>query len=195
MQGQVERSEVVDIAQYEAIRQDFRAEVIALKENRRLFVGPHFHFLFENHQTVLYQIQEMMRVERIVEEKAILHEVKTYNELIPPKGGLSATLMLEYENEEKRAEVLPGLLGLEEHVWFSAAELEPSKAEFSRSQIGETRLSSVQYLTFPLSEAYRNHWLQAAEEGTLRLLVDPPRYAAETVVPPAVAQALAEDFS
>ena len=137
MEQAVTRGEVLDIARYEAGRPEFRARVLAGKENRRIFVGAHFNFLFENHLTVLYQIQEMMRVERIVEEPAILHEIETYNELLPPNGGLAATLMLEYVDSEQRAQYLPGLLGIEEHVWLHVGELPPLRAEFSREQIGE----------------------------------------------------------
>jgi hypothetical protein len=195
MQEPVKRDEVADIAQYEKSRPDFREKVMALKEHRRVFVGAHFHFLFENHLTVLYQIQEMMRVERIVEEAAIQHEVDTYNELIPPPGGLAATLLLEYEDRRQREENLPGLLGIEHHVWLHVGEQEPLKAEFNQSQIGEARISSVQYVTFPLAEPHRTHWPEAAEAGTLKLVVNHPHYGAEAVLSPSVAKALAEDFS
>lgn len=195
MQEPVKRSEVLDIARYEALRPEFRARVLACKENRRVFVGAHFHFLFENRLTVLYQIQEMMRVERIVEEHAILHELETYNELIPRGGGLAATLLLEYVDSEQRAQNLPGLVGIEEHVWLHVGELAPLRAEFDRAQIGEARISSVQYLKFPLLESHRGGWAEAAREGSLKLAVDHPRYTAQAVIEPKVASALAEDFS
>ncbi len=195
MQEPVKRDEVLDIAQYEAERPVFRSKVMALKENRRVFVGEHFHFLFENRSTVLYQIQEMMRVERIVEEEAILHELATYNELIPAEGGLAATLMLEYADAGQRARFLPGLVGIENHVWLKIGDLESIQAVFNTSQIGEARISSVQYLRFPLTDTHRARWSEAAGEGQVVLLVDHPRYSAETVLSPAVAAALAEDFS
>ncbi len=195
MQKPVERSEVVDIARYEQTRPQFREEVLAAKSRRRVLVGEHLNFLFENHITVLYQIQEMMRVERIVEEAAIEHELATYNELIPPPGGLSATLLIEYEDQALREEHLPKLLGLEEHVWLKVGHLEPLKAVFDRSQLGETRISSVQYMLFTLDDAMRQGWQQAAREGTLKLAVDHPHYSAEAVIPLEVAQALAEDFA
>ena len=99
MEQPVTRLEVLDIAQYEKSRPAFREKVLELKSKRQLLVGGHFNFIFENHTTVLYQIQEMMRVERIVEEEAIAHEISTYNELIPKNGGLAATLLLEYETQ------------------------------------------------------------------------------------------------
>ena len=143
MQLPVTRSEVQDIAEYEKARAGFRDEVMAVKALRRVLVGSHFNFIFENHTTVLYQIQEMMRVERIVEESAIEHELKTYNALIPPEGGLSATLLIEYEDAEKREQNLPKLLGMQNHVWLRIGCLPPLAAQFEGSQIGETRISSV----------------------------------------------------
>ena len=195
MQSPVTRSELLDIAEYEKKRPSFREEVMAAKALRRVMVGQHFNFVFENHVTVLYQIQEMMRVERIVEESAIEHEVSTYNSLIPPAGGLSATLLIEYVDATTRAENLPKLLGIENHVWLHVGALPPLAAEFEQSQIGEARISSVQYVEFPLSEAHRAGWQEAAEAGTLKLVVDHPHYSEEAVISPEVARALAEDFS
>ncbi len=195
MESPVKRSDLLDIERYEKARAGFRDRVLAAKALRCVLVGKHFNFIFENHLTVLYQIQEMMRVERIVEEAAIEHEVNTYNELIPPPGGLSATLLLEYERPEERAEHLPKLLGLEEHVWLKAGGLPPLQAEFSMAQLGEARISSVQYVIFPLDEAWRARWMQAAEDGNLILAADHPHYTAETLISPEVAQALAGDFS
>lgn len=195
MEQIVRLDELLDIAKYEAVRGEVRGRVMALKELRRVFVGNHFNFLFENHATVLYQIQEMMRVERIVDEKAIRHELETYNALIPIEGGLFATLMLEYADAGERAVHLPKLLGIENHVSLTVGDLEPLRAVFNAAQIGEARISSVQYLRFPLAEAQRAGWLEAARQGSLKLTVDHPHYSAETVLSPAVAQALAEDFS
>ena len=81
--------------------------------------------------TVLYQIQEMMRVERIVEEAAIEHELTTYNALIPPPGGLSSTLLIEYVDRELRARELPKLMGIESHVWLKVGGLPPLAARVS----------------------------------------------------------------
>src|SRR5258708_15574595 len=92
----IERNEVLDIGSYEPLRETFRRRIIELKRVRRVAVGANITALFENHDTVLYQIQEMLRTERITREDAMLHEIETYNELIPVPGELSATLFLEY---------------------------------------------------------------------------------------------------
>ena len=86
----IELSEIKNIADYELIRPALRPRMIALKDRRRISVGDHLTFLFENRETVLYQIQEMMRIERIVKPEEVAHEVATYNELIPGDGELSA---------------------------------------------------------------------------------------------------------
>jgi len=195
MQNAVAVSEVLDLTEYEKVRPAFRAEVLAEKERRRVRVGDHFTFLFENRRSVLYQIQEMLRIERIVEERAIAHEVETYNELLPPPGGLGATLLLEYEQRETRAVVLRELLGLERHVWLHVGQAPPVAGVFDRRQMGSERLSSVQYVTFPLEEAHRAAWHDAAAAGALKLVVNHPRYSHEAVLSPDVAAALAEDFA
>lgn len=195
MMEPVDRSEIQDIAQYEKIRPDFRARVLADKELRRVAVGPHVTFLFENHLSVLYQIQEMMRVERIVDEDAIAHEIKTYNELIPQHGELAATMFIEYPTAAERAEALPKLIGIERAVRLELGEGLRVDAAFDTRQFDTERVSSVQYVRFPLREEHRAAWRESARAGTLRLVVDHPQYRHSATLPEAVAEALAADFS
>ena len=195
MEQPVTRPEVLDIAQYEKSRAGFREKVLELKSKRQIHVGEHFYFIFENHTTVLYQIQEMMRVERIVDEEAIEHEISTYNELIPKNGGLAATLLLEYETQEEREIVLPQLMGIENHVWIAVGDLPMAPAKFDTAQIGDTRVSSVQYISFPLDQSHRDQWIDAAKAETLRMVVDHPAYTAEAGIPVDMAEALAQDFA
>src|SRR5687768_12643171 len=102
----IERSEVLGLADYETIRERFRARVVEEKKLRRAFLGPHASCLFENRDTVLLQIQEMLRTERITREAAILHEIETYNELIPGAAELSATILIEIEDKDTRESFL-----------------------------------------------------------------------------------------
>jgi len=190
----ITRTEVLDIAQYERIREDFRTRVLAQKEARRVQLGPHFTLLFENHQTVLYQIQEMMRVERMVDETAIAHEIETYNELIPSPGQLSATLLIAYDTPEIRAEKLGQLLGLEHHLLLEAPGLPPAPALFDQRQVSDTRLSSVQYIRFALNTELHRRWRELGQAGQLRLVANHPHYQAQTVLTPALVAALAEDL-
>jgi Protein of unknown function (DUF3501) len=170
----VELREIQDIAAYELERKTWRPQIMALKDRRRLRVGAHVTFLFENRETVRYQIQEMMRLERIVEPDAIRHELDTYNELIPLRGELSASLLIEYDSPEERAVALHDLLGLENHVWMAVGDGLPSRARFDTRQISTDRLSSVQYVKFPLTPEQRARWRDGA-----RIVIDHPKYPAE----------------
>jgi hypothetical protein len=170
-------SEICNIADYELERRTLRPRMIALKDRRRVRVGEHLTLLFENRETVRYQIQEMMRIERIVDLAAIRHEVETYNELIPPEGGLSACLLIEYAEAEERDAKLRELAGLEEHVFLAAGGLEPSRAVFDGRQIASERISAVQYIRFELTAEQRARWGEGA-----RIVVDHPRYRAETAL-------------
>ncbi|HET7206266.1 MAG TPA: DUF3501 family protein [Terriglobales bacterium] len=146
----VEISEIKNIADYELVRPDLRPRMMAVKDRRRIRVGGHLTFLFENRETVLYQIHEMMRIERIVRPEDVAHEVETYNELIPGPGELSASLLIEYDTPEERAVRLRELLGLENHIWLETGG-QRSQAEFDARQIATDRISSVQYVKFKLS--------------------------------------------
>jgi hypothetical protein len=194
MQQPVTRSEIMDIAQYEQARPEFRRQVLAAKEHRRVAVGEHFTFLFENHLTVLYQVLEMMRIERIVADAAIQHEIDTYNEMIPPQGGLAASLLIEYEDPTLRAIHLPRLLGIEKHVWLLVGGQAPVPARFDTRQIGDDQVSSVQYLTFTLPAEHRRQWMELGQAGLIRLKIDHPHYPHSAALTPAQAAALAKDF-
>lgn len=194
MQEPVKRSELMDIAQYEKARPQFRQQVLAAKALRRLQVGEHVTLLFENHLTVLYQVQEMMRIERIVEEAAIQHEVDTYNELIPPPHGLSLTMLIEYDDPAQRAVELPRLLGIQDHVWLAVGSLPPVPGRFDLRQIGDDRVSSVQYFTFTLPPEHRRQWLELGQVGLIRVRIDHPSYTHEGRLSPEQAAALAQDL-
>src|SRR5689334_22488444 len=120
----LEFAEIKNIADYEIEREHWRPEIMMLKDRRRIEAGEHVLFLFENRETVRYQIQEMLRVERIVKKDDIQHELDTYNELIPREGELSATMLIAYPSPEERAVKLRELLGLEDHVWLQVCGTE-----------------------------------------------------------------------
>jgi hypothetical protein len=149
----VERSEILDYVTYGEQRDAIRTSALAAKSVRRIVVGGYFTFLFENRETVRYQVQEMMRVERIVKEDDIAHELKTYNELLHPKGRLGCTLLVGIDDEAERDVKLRQWVGLNDHVYAKLADGTRVKPTWDARQVGERRLSSVQYLTFELSEA------------------------------------------
>jgi hypothetical protein len=168
----VELSDIKNIAEYELLRPELRPRMMALKDRRRVRLGDHLTLLFENRETVLYQIQEMMRIERMVKADDIANEAATYNELIPAQGEFSATLLIEYENAEERALRLRDLLGLERHIWLEAGG-ERCQAHFDVRQMSPQRLSAVQYLKFPLSPKQIRHFARGA-----KIISDHPNYAA-----------------
>ena len=146
----VARSEIVDYVTYDDVRPRLREDVLAAKARRRIHVGAHLTFLFENALTVRYQIQEMMRVERLVREADIVHELATYNELLGGDGELGATLLIEIDEPADRAVRLREWRALPEHVYATLDDRSQVRAVFDLAQVGDDRLSSVQYLKFPV---------------------------------------------
>ena len=144
----VERPEIVDYMTYEDMRARFRAEVMKAKELRRIHIGEYLTLLFENHLTVRYQIQEMIRAERIVRESDIAHEIDTYNELLGGEGELGGTLLIEIEDPALRDRKLREWWSLPEKIYVVLENGTRIPAMCDEHQRGEGRLSSVQYLKF-----------------------------------------------
>ena len=144
----VQRDELLDWVTYDERRSELRRRSMAEKERRRVAVGEHLVFLFETHATVLYQIQEMMRAEKIVREADILHEIETYNELLGGPGELGCTLLVGVEDAAARTEKLRAWIALPEHVYVRGKDGRKIRARFDPRQRGEDRLSAVQYLKF-----------------------------------------------
>jgi hypothetical protein len=148
----VERSEIVDYQTYGELRPEIRAAVMKEKEHRRIHVGTHLTFLFETHATVRYQVQEMMRAEQIVKEADILHEIETYNDLLGGPGELGCTLLVELDDPEARATKLAEWLELPKHLYAKLADGTRIRPTYDERQVGEERVSSVQYLKFPVGD-------------------------------------------
>ena len=144
----VTRSEIVDYVTYEERRDGVRDFAMKAKGMRRVHVGPHLTFLFENHDTMRYQVLEMVRTERMVKDADIRHEIETYNELLGGAGELGATLLVELEDQGVRAEKLTQWLDLPKHLYAKRADGKKAYARFDERQVGDTRVSSVQYLKF-----------------------------------------------
>ena len=144
----VTRQEILDYVTYEEQRDKIRKKIMKIKELRRINMGGVLSFLFENTDTVRYQIQEMIRVERIVKETDILHEIKTYNELLGDSGELGCTLLIEIDDPDEREEKLTQWLELPKHLYLSLEDETRIMASLDERQIGDARLSSVQYIKF-----------------------------------------------
>jgi hypothetical protein len=144
----VDRASILDYVTYEERRERLRAQVLEAKALRRVHVGGVLTFLFENTDTVRYQVQEMVRVERIVKEADIQHELDTYNELLGGPGELGCTLLIEIDDPEERSKRLRAWMELPWHAYAKLEDGEKVYARFDERQIGDERLSSVQYLKF-----------------------------------------------
>ena len=144
----VRREEIVDYVTYEDMRPRFRARVMVGKEPRRAHLGEHLTLLFENPLTIRYQIQEMIRAERIVREADIQNEIETYNEILGGDGELGCTLLVEIEDPEQRAEMLRDWWDLPERIYVRLEDGKRVLAKFDARQRGDGQLSSVQYLKF-----------------------------------------------
>ena len=144
----VKRNEIVDYATYEDTRDGFRAEVIKAKALRRVHIGDYLTLLFENHLTIRYQIQEMIRAEKIVRESDILHEIETYNELLGNEGELGCTLLIEISDHALRDRKVREWWSLPEKIYLVLENGTRIHAAFDQRQRGDGRVSSVQYLKF-----------------------------------------------
>ncbi len=146
----VTRTQILDYQTYNDQRDAFREKVLEIKALRRIFVGDVLNFLFETTDTILYQVQEMMRAERIVREKDIQHELDTYNELLGDERELGCTLLIEIDDPELRQQRLKEWLTLPEHLYVKTKSGAKVRASYDRAQVGADRLSSVQYLKFKI---------------------------------------------
>ena len=145
---QVRREEILDFVTYEEQRDEVRESTMKIKKVRRIDVGGVLSFLFENKDTVLYQIQEMIRVERIVKEKDIQYEIKTYNEILGKTGELGCTLLIEIDDPAARDDKLTTWLDLPMYLYLKLEDETLIRPTFDERQIGDGRLSSVQYIKF-----------------------------------------------
>ena len=176
---------------YERERSAFRARIIALKQNRRVPVGDCITLVFENRETARFQIQEMCRVEQIVEPEAIQAEVDVYNTLIPDDGELSATFLVELDDAQKIRELLDRLVGVNETV-FLEVDGNRIQARFDPGTYREDRLAAVHYLRFRLTPEAVQAFKSDGRE--IALLIDHPNYRGRTVLSGEVRRALAEDL-
>jgi hypothetical protein len=186
--------DIADLRAYERERNAFRARIIELKKRRRVAIGPMVTVLFENRDTVRFQVQEMARVEKIISDQAIQVELDIYNRLLPEPGELSATLFIELTSEEALREWLPKLVGIEHRnaLWMDGTVVSSvPEAQHAAALTRETITPAVHYLRFGFSqdqvEAFRR-----AERVSLRSTH--PAYEAETVLSPAVRAELLGDL-
>lgn len=144
----VERNEILDYITYEEQRAEIRSNAMKAKDLRRIHLGENLTFLFENTETVRYQILEMVRAEKMVKEADIQHEIKTYNELIGANGELGCTLLVEIADATERAEKLTKWVGLPEKIYLKLTDETKAFAQVDSRQNEDKKISSVQFLKF-----------------------------------------------
>jgi hypothetical protein len=187
--------DLYSLEQYAKQRSQFRPQVIAHKKRRTLQVGPNATFLFEDRLTVQYQVQEMLRIERIFEAEGIADELGAYNPLIPDGRNWKATLLIEYPDPAVRKAALARLKGVEDRCWVQVAghERVHAIADEDLERENEEKTSSVHFLRFELTPA-----MAAAARGGAAISVgvdhDAYRHAVEPV-PDAVREALTADLA
>jgi uncharacterized protein DUF3501 len=185
--------EILTLHDYERVREERRRHVIALKGVRRVAVGQYLSFVFENRETVWFQVQEMCRTERIAEEARITDEVDVYNTLLPGPGELAATMMIEITESAQVQAVLDRLRGIDtgHYVWL---EVGPHRvaASFEAGHSDEERgkISAIHFVRFPLPPAARRIFRQAE----VTLVVEHPHQRARTALPLATQASLAADL-
>lgn len=189
-------SDVKNLYEYELIRDGWRKDVIAAKAKRRVLLGDSMSLLFEYRLTVLNQIQEMCRAERLARPEAIQQEIDVYNELLPDAGELSATLLVEITEEARIQPQLDRLIGLSSgrHLWL---ELNGRKvfARFLEGQGREDRIAAVQYMRFPIGTNPADELALAAGAAPVVARVDHPGYRASAVLSPETRAEIARDLA
>ena len=194
----IDRGEILGLAEYEHVRERFRARVMGDKKLRRVQIGESVSAVFENRDTVLLQIQEMLRTERITRPSAIQHEIDTYNELLPGKDELSCTLMIEIADKEEREHFLRAALGFQDHVWLVAAGARIAARGIERDPGPTDRTTAVHYLKFELpprvADALRNATTGPDMTMPVELLVDHPAYTARVSLSAQTVRELSEDL-
>ena len=187
--------DIVDHRAYERERDDFRAAIIAMKKRRRIALGEFITIVFENTDTMRFQVQEMARAERMLTDEAIATEVATYNELIPDPGDLSGTLFLELTDDAALREWLPKLRDIEFHVSFEVG-VRGSGSRVQAIPRDEERLtrdditSSVHYLQVPFTAEQQ----ALLADGPARVVVDHPEYQVSVELSDEQRAELASDF-
>jgi len=191
----ITRDSLMTLEAYAKARQSMRDEVMAQKKLRRVTLGENILLIFENELLIRYQIQEMLRVEKIFEEDGILHELASYAPLVPDGPNFKATMQIEYADEELRKTMLTRLKGVEDRVWVRIDAFDPvfAIADEDLERENAEKTSAVHFLRFELTPGM----IAAAKSGAaLSVGVDHPGYEASTgPLPDAVRAALASDLA
>jgi hypothetical protein len=191
----IQPDSLMTLEAYARSRKEFRAKVMAHKRDRTIALGDHVTLIFEDELTIRYQVQEMLRIERIFEEDGIRGELDAYNPLIPDGRNFKATMLIEYTDVDERKRALARLKGIEARVWVRVDGFQRvlAIADEDLERETEEKTSSVHFLRFELTEEMARSLKQGAG---LAIGVDHPEYRAEVAaVPSAIRSSLAGDLA
>ena len=190
----IQRDSLLSLEAYARQRNQFRSRVMEHKKRRTVHLGGNVTLQFEDELTVRYQVQEMLRIERIFEEEGIQHELDAYNPLVPDGSNWKATMMIEYPDPDERRRMLTALKGIERRVWVQVGELERvfAVADEDLERENEEKTSSVHFLRFELDAPMRK---RLGKGAAVRIGVDHPQYRVAIELAPEVRAALASDLA
>jgi hypothetical protein len=153
-QTQITRDDLMSLEQYAEKRPEFRQQVLAHKKHRQVLLGPNATLYFEDRLTLLYQIQEMLRIEKIFEADGINEELEAYNPMVPSGRNFKATFMIEYTDPEVRAVQLEKMVGIEDLVWMQVAEFDKvwAIADEDLERSTDTKTSAVHFMRFEMAD-------------------------------------------
>lgn len=189
----ISRDEILNIYEYEKIRPQKIQEIIQLKKKRRVFIEPWIHLVFENRDTVWFQIQEMIRAERMVKEEEIQQEIDVYNDLIPDKQELSITMFIEIPDATERQRLLPQLVGIHDHLYFHIGNEHTIRAladERSKEDYEYGKAAVVHFLKVKLTEEQ----VEDFKNKQVKIEINHPNYKAITILPEEVKEELIKDL-
>ena len=189
------KSDLFSLEEYSINRDSFRKKVLEEKQHRKVYIGEHVVLLFENKNTIQYQIQEMLRIEKIFDAEGIQEELDAYNPLIPDGSNLKAVMLIEYPNVEERKEKLKILKGIERKIWIKVGSHNKvfAIADEDLEREDETKTSAVHYLRYEFSPSMINDW---KNDSSIVMGIDHENYkSSETIISSDISSSLSGDFA
>ena len=190
----LKRQDLLTLEEYAEKRVAIRKDTINIKKEREVIIGEHVRLLFENKQTVQYQIQEMLRIEKIFEASGIQEELDVYNSLIPEGSNLKATMMIEYEDVDERTKALSNLIGVERSIYFKVGNHQKVFAICNEDLERETdvKTSAVHFMRFEFNQSMINDFVTGS---IVKVGADHPNYLYEATLETRTQDSLNQDFS
>lgn len=189
--AKIQPADIMPLEQYDSVRDEYKQRIFEIKKHRRVYVGDYLNFLFENADTMKYQIQEMARVEVMKDAEAVKHEIETYNELVPDPNEITASLLIEIDDPAARAFKLRELVGLQDSISLLIDKDYQVQAEFDDRQITDGKISSVHYLRFPLGQKAADAFLSTSD---VEILITHPACSYRQAINREQLEAMKEDL-